>query len=548
MSGKKIIKIIGTAFFASFFLLQQAKAGIFDAIAGGLTGAIGKIFYFISYGILTIIGTFISGIAWLTDKTIELNALVINTPTVQIGWTICRDIANLGFVLILIIIALATVIRYQNYGSQKLLIKLIGVAIIVNFSLVIAGFILDFTNVLSSFFLNRAFGDGSLATGLASAFQPQKYLNLNVNFSAGAGLAFMVNSIVNMVTGIIFSLITAIILLCFAILFLLRFIWLTILLVVSPIAWLLSILPATSSLSGKWWSKFMNWAFFAPACLFFLYLAMLGISQTSPRQNQPANNGQDQASIETNSNLTAQVDQGAGEASATTEPWDDFWQEEQTGTNSGSAWGDMGINILNLFVFGGLMVGGLLAANSFSLIGAKAVVGAGKAASKAAGKWTGKMAAKYPAMGGANLIGKTGNKMAGSGIAQNWSTQTGIKGFIGKKFKSTGEAAQKAPAKFKESAIGKTTFTGKTGLLGSTVAGAKSGSGLWKTKQETKEKLEGQLNGLYTRKLALQNELDLLAKVPPANLNPQQQQRLTEIPTKIDEIDKKITEIEDKIK
>ncbi len=492
MDRNKKIKIILSAIFASFLFFTEAQAGFLDAVIGTPTALIGKLISIISYGILMFIGQFIIGVAYLTDKVLKLNNYIAVSPTVQTGWTICRDIANLGFVLVLIIIALATVLRYKNYRSQELLIKLIGAAIIVNFSLTIAGFVLNFTNVLTGFFLNRAFGGGEgLATGIANAFQPQKYLNFNLNFSAGGGIAFLLNSAINATTGAIFSFIILIILLCFLILFIIRYVALTILLVVAPIAWLLWVIPATSSYFSQWWKKFLNWAFFAPTCIFFLYLAMIGISQVAPSANPPANPGAGAAvgSLEPQGSLTAQLPAGS-DSTGSSQAWYDVWGS-QTTTNTGNLFADIGTNILNLLVFGFLMIGGLMMASKFSLIGAKAVVNAGTAASKAGGKWLGKKGLKYPALGTGKALSQVSDKLGNQGWRGAINRFTGLKyGVAGSRAVKTsaiklGEKIKTGP----KTEFSKAVF-GKDSLLGSVWASSKKGSGLFKEAEKKKKKKE----------------------------------------------------------
>lgn len=511
----KILGIISAVISGFLFLTTKAQAfGTLDNIGGALLGGVaGSFISLVSYALLSLIGLIISVVAAGTNKILELNMRVLTSPVVETGWTICRDIANLGFVLVLIIIALATVLRFQSYGYQKLLIKLIAAAIIVNFSLTIAGFILDFTNVVASFFITKAFGNlGDIANGLLNVFQPQKFFNFDIG-TAG-GIDFAINSIMHLSTGVIFSLLTLIILICFMILFLIRYVFLTILLVVSPIAWLMWTLPDTQSLYKKWWTKFLHWCFFAPACLFFLYLAMIGF-------NPIGNVGDDVqpggiTATESQAGLTAQV-------SGNTSPGSNNTASEETSSGIGfnSILVDVFDNIINIIVFGGLMVGGLLAANSFGLEGAKAVVGAGTAASKAGSKWLGKKALKYPAFGAGTGLAKLSDKAAARG-------NTGIFGGLNKLGLAKGVAGARKvaaiPEKIKaagETKFGKAVF-GKDSLLGSTWAAAKKESGLFK-KGEKKENLEKELSTLYGRQKSLTEQVDRIEKSlkDGADLSPQ---------------------------
>lgn len=55
-----------------------------------------------------------------------------------------------------------------------------------------------------------------------------------------------------------------------------------------PLAWLAWILPLTSAQWKKWWSKFIEWTFFAPIVIFFIYLAIVAMGAASASQtNDP---------------------------------------------------------------------------------------------------------------------------------------------------------------------------------------------------------------------------------------------------------------------
>jgi len=80
----------------------------------------------VATGLLLSLAGLIGGFA------IHLQELIVSNGFVQQGWGIVRDVANLGFVLVIIVIALATILRRQEYGFKKLLPKLIAAAILVN--------------------------------------------------------------------------------------------------------------------------------------------------------------------------------------------------------------------------------------------------------------------------------------------------------------------------------------------------------------------------------------------------------------------------------
>jgi len=95
-------------------------------------------------------------------NTIIIGALVnltkynnfINEPSITAAWVVVRDLCNMFFILILLVIAFATILRLPNYEWKKLLPKLLIMAILINFSKTICGLIIDFTQVIMLTFVN----------------------------------------------------------------------------------------------------------------------------------------------------------------------------------------------------------------------------------------------------------------------------------------------------------------------------------------------------------------------------------------------------------
>jgi len=77
---------------------------------------------------------------------------------VDIGWAITRDLTNIAFVLGMVVIGLATALRYGDYQAKKALPRLILMVLLVNFTPVIVGVLVDAANILMKFFLTEAVG------------------------------------------------------------------------------------------------------------------------------------------------------------------------------------------------------------------------------------------------------------------------------------------------------------------------------------------------------------------------------------------------------
>lgn len=348
-----IIAVIVLGLWAAPAEAHAALFSLTDIAANAIAWAINGLGYIIATVVSKLIGLF----AGITAFTIDLNRNIISSVFVSDGWTITRDIANLGFVLIAIVIAIATIARYQQYTAKSLLVRLIAAAILVNFSLVIAGFILDFTQVLTDFFLSRIMsGDtDGLARALTGAFAPQKFLTTPAtDFESQAAGAFSIvlAAIVNLGASIVFLTITLITIAALGVMFVVRYLWITFLLVIAPITWLFYVIPSMSGEFKRWWGNFIKWTFFAPAVSFFLYLSLVMAGTLTAEQS-----------------VSAAVPQSLV---------------------------DILKNGLNAIVLAGLMLGGIIVAQSMGIAGAsgamKVVQGIGTGARNGIQKWAGNRA------------------------------------------------------------------------------------------------------------------------------------------------------------
>jgi hypothetical protein len=184
--------LVGILFF--FLDTNFAHAGMGSCIPPGFNGGdcISSVFYYIIYFIGLIAGFFVAIILWVIQIILQFNQHVTDTTIVQTGFSVTLGIANLGFVLGIIIVALATILRRETYGIKNILWKIVVMAILANFALVIAAPIIGFANGLTSYFINSMPGGSNtagssgnyggfsgfnnLSNGIAGIFQPQRLI------------------------------------------------------------------------------------------------------------------------------------------------------------------------------------------------------------------------------------------------------------------------------------------------------------------------------------------------------------------------------------
>lgn len=197
----------------------------------------------------------------------------VKSEAVQIGWVLVRDLCNLFFVLILLIISLATILRVESYNFKRLLPRVIIMAIMVNFSLLIAGLAIDFSQVVMLTFV----------AGFAATVE-----------RGGAGLldALRINQMTSGITGqidpngelwqlvatsffaIIMLIVAVFVILVMMVVLLMRMIMLWILLILSPLPYLLGAFPQGQRYASQWWSEFTKYLIVGPMLAFFLWLAL----------------------------------------------------------------------------------------------------------------------------------------------------------------------------------------------------------------------------------------------------------------------------------
>ncbi|MDO8585211.1 MAG: hypothetical protein Q7R85_03815 [bacterium] len=250
-----------------------------ESLLGVLGGAVGFVAYYIANFLNFVIVKLFTFAGFLIDLGITLNQGIIQHGLVRVGWLITRDVANLGFTIGIIAIAFATILRMEQFGPKKLLGKLIIVALLINFSLAIPGVILDATHVFSKFFMSKITGDSAelqkFSESIANAFNMQGMLKeptaAALNVESISDVVTLISTVLFMA---LFGTLGVIALGATAYMVLYRYMVLTFLFIVAPLAWISLFLPGFGKHWKEWWDMFLKWALFLPFMTFFFYLAI----------------------------------------------------------------------------------------------------------------------------------------------------------------------------------------------------------------------------------------------------------------------------------
>ncbi|MFZ2414652.1 MAG: hypothetical protein WAW33_01475 [Minisyncoccia bacterium] len=195
---------------------------------------------------------------------------ISTNPAVTVGFSASLELVNIVFSVALVVMAIGTILNLKSYKINDLITKFIIVALLINFTLVIAGSIIDLANYLSLFFLNltlKSSGGGGMVAAWNGIF---------------SGLSTLTNGkdLWALLTGILINIVLLIALLWAfgSIIFSLfkRGFMLIFLLIISPFAVVTSLLPGKGAEQwGKWKTAFLKYTFYGVYVSAGLYIGTI---------------------------------------------------------------------------------------------------------------------------------------------------------------------------------------------------------------------------------------------------------------------------------
>jgi len=196
--------------------------------------------------------------------------------SMYIAWNVMRNIANIAFVIVFLIIIYSQLTSYgvSNYGLKKLVPRLIIAAILVNVSFIVSALAIDISNILG-YSIQNVFNDirenvfnltdDNFGSANDTAANPWSKLTALVLAGGGvyAGVAYAASGglylLIPLLLGLILTLIFVVIVLAA------RQAIIVILVIIAPIAFVANLLPNTEKWFDKWKDLFMTMLIFFPA-------------------------------------------------------------------------------------------------------------------------------------------------------------------------------------------------------------------------------------------------------------------------------------------
>lgn len=244
-------------------------------VCGGVGLINGKCFL---VGILNLNSWFLAAAAALFGFVVDADKLqkVVADPALYTVWMEVRDFLNIAFILFLLYSAFSIIFQIGGkFGEKKIILTIVLMALLVNFSFPIARFIVDASNslmytLLVQFFPASAKDPTSIFTGITTGGAIETILKTNTSASY-----------TQLFAAIIFTFLLAMTFLALAVLFLIRIVALAILIIISPVAFV-------GNIAGKdfgWWDSMIKYAFFGPIMIFVLHIAIFTMTAVGNSAN-----------------------------------------------------------------------------------------------------------------------------------------------------------------------------------------------------------------------------------------------------------------------
>ncbi|MCX6781652.1 MAG: hypothetical protein NTW66_00805 [Candidatus Magasanikbacteria bacterium] len=375
-----------TAAFVYIFVVGPQVFAVDLGLADAIMGKIGELFLWLATKLLSLT-------VFILKFVIEIASYnnYINSGAVTLGWILVRDVTNMFFVIILMVIAFGTVLGIEQYEWKKLLVKFVMAAVLVNFSRVICGVIIDAAQVFMMTFIS---GVAAVAGGnLITALKLESILSFSKNTNAEA--MKNMNVVVTALFAFIFAFATVVVMGAYLVVLIGRAITLWVLVILSPLAFVLSVIPKTQSYASQWWSEFSNHVIVGPVLAFFLWLAfaVAGGTNIHSEFSNPSNSAYPMT--DPSAEAAAIVAMGSSQA-------------EDTGTNLNAVmeWDNMAGFIIAV----ALLLAGVKVSQKLGTAGAGVLGAAGGAVTGFAMAATGVTAAKWAAREGYGAVKKAGMK------------------------------------------------------------------------------------------------------------------------------------------
>jgi len=183
------------------------------------------------------------------------------------GWKMMRNFADTFILIGLLFTGLATAFNVAGYNTKKGLLRLLVVALLINFTPVFCGVIIDGANFFTNAFLEKSL---TISQGWGETMGDQ-WASMSASLKSNTGEVLGKAMVI-----LVFDLVSTFVFLIFAALFALRYVVLWLLIIFSPLAflaWAFPDIPKVKGLFEQWWQNFISWSIIGVPAAIVIYLS-----------------------------------------------------------------------------------------------------------------------------------------------------------------------------------------------------------------------------------------------------------------------------------
>ncbi|MFA5942382.1 MAG: hypothetical protein WC798_01800 [Candidatus Paceibacterota bacterium] len=225
---------------------------------------------------------------------VKMGSYINSLSAIGVAWRILRDLGNIALIFGFLAIGINTILGENYYGwGQKLLPKLLIVAVFINFSLFISEAVIDTGNLFATQFYTQINGGVLPTADSLSGKTLQNIQNEGISNKIMAQLGMQniySDALVNKAVfqgpnpwfigfmGILLFIVAAFVMFSLAFILIARFVALVFVIILSPLGLAGLAIPNLSGVASQWWDTLVKQTITAPVLLLMLYIALAVIT------------------------------------------------------------------------------------------------------------------------------------------------------------------------------------------------------------------------------------------------------------------------------
>ncbi len=233
----------------------------------------------INNALLSIGRAFFSAGFWFVQMAVGYTTTVISADGVTAAWTNVRNLSLEIFGIIILVVAFMNLlkIQIQTWGVNRMIPKMFLAVFLIVFSKFLCISLINFSHAI----VGSLLGDSGNTAGFFAGFTG---LGKSLEGLSGDNISTAMTFVV-----LIICIISFFVFLVLAVALFFRAAFLAFLIIISPLAFAMTILPWTEKYLQEWVKNFMKWVFFFPICILILWVGMSMVNSVAPDVAPDAN-------------------------------------------------------------------------------------------------------------------------------------------------------------------------------------------------------------------------------------------------------------------